>query len=151
MKFSSALVGAFASLALAAPPFAKRNSTASIDTGALNNLIFAQLDLNYLLSVNALDLALFQTLGLSNGLNVLAFEALFNSQTLDVATLLQFQQLSTLLAIAQSGALTAVDLSVLQLGGIDFKLADAIAAVELTQFVDASLGSQIQAIADGGE
>lgn len=149
MKFSTLLAGAFASIALAAPSRRAQNGT-SVDAAALNGLVFAQLDLNYLLGVNTLDLTLFQQLALTNNLDILAFQDAFNSDTFDVASLLRFQQLSTLLAIAGTGALTSFDLTGLPLGDINLQLIAGIASVDLTQFVEVALVPQITVISQQG-
>ncbi|KAM4056724.1 hypothetical protein HRG_003592 [Hirsutella rhossiliensis] len=134
MKISALLTGAFAALAVAVPAPAPAPVPNSSSSGALegrgafnakpfNNLVFNQRDLNYLLKVNSLNLQTFQGLAINNGLNVGAFQTLFAGNVFDVRALLQFQQLQTLLAVANVGVFNGVDLSraafnVIELGAL---------------------------------
>ncbi|OAQ86772.1 hypothetical protein VFPFJ_00846 [Purpureocillium lilacinum] len=157
MKFSTMFAGAFAALAVAAPapaPAPETDSTAlearrKFDAGNLNNLIFKQQDLNYLLSINSLDLGLFQTLGVNNNLDLLIFQELFNVQVFDINSLVRFAQLQTLLAISGTGVFNAFDLSTLNLGGLNLGLIGGVGGVQLGQFIDAGVIPQIGAIAGG--
>ncbi|KAJ6444413.1 Exocyst complex component Sec5 [Purpureocillium lavendulum] len=159
MKFSTLFAGAFAALAAAAPapaPGPDADTTGlearrKFDAGNLNNLIFKQQDLNYLLSINSLDLGLFQTLGINNNLNLLLFQDLFNVQVFDINSLVRFAQLQTLLAISSTGVFNAFDLSTLNLGSVNFGLIGGVGGVQLGQFIDAGAIPQIGAIAGGGE
>ena len=157
MKFSTLLTTTLGAVAIAAPaPAPESEVTAlaerkSIDFGQLNNLLFKQTDFNYLLNVNSLDLTLFQQLGRNNNLNVLLFQDLFNVNTFNLNSLLQFQQLHTLLTIAGTCALNSFDLSGLALGGLNLGLVNGIGGVDLTQFVNAGSIPQIEAIAKQGK
>ncbi|RSL52421.1 hypothetical protein CEP53_008097 [Fusarium sp. AF-6] len=115
--------------------------------GRGNELAFGQVDLNYLLKVNDLDLRLFQNLGRRNNLNVVIFQDLFLSKEFDLQSLLQFQQLSTLLSIAQTGIFDSFDLSRLSLGSVELGLIRDLGRVNLAQFIDQSLVPQITIIA----
>ncbi|KAF4469125.1 hypothetical protein FALBO_3996 [Fusarium albosuccineum] len=117
------------------------------DGGRDGQLAFGQLDLNYLLKVNELDLGLFQTLGRRNNLNVIVFQELFTSQQFSLESLLQFQQLSTLLSIAGTGIFDNLDLSRLSLGSVNLGLIQDIGRVDLAQFIDQRLVPQITVIA----
>lgn len=161
MKFSSILFGAFATLTAAAPALDKdiqlvkalapKGPKSINNAPKLNNLAFKQQDLNYLLKLNSLNLGLFQNLGINNNLDVLLFQELFNGGQFNLNALLQFQQLQTLLAIANTGVLDAVDLGGLALGGLNLGLINNLGGVDLSQFIDAALVSQIGAIAAQGE
>lgn len=157
MKFTTLLVGAFAAVAVAAPAaepedqsveVEKRNA---IDLGKVNNLNLKQQDLRYLQSVNGLDLALLQKLGLNNNLNVIQFQNLFNGQAFDINSILQFQQLQTLLTIAQTGVFNTFDLSTLNLGGLNLALINGIGGIGLGQFIPAAVTPQVTTIASGGK
>ncbi|KAI8714920.1 hypothetical protein NCS52_00998500 [Fusarium sp. LHS14.1] len=163
MKFSTIFVAAFATLAAAAPGFPAFQARAALNEsrdgrdgrdggrgGRDNELAFGQVDLNYLLKVNDLDLRLFQNLGRRNNLNVVIFQDLFLSKEFDLQSLLQFQQLSTLLSIAQTGIFDSFDLSRLSLGRVELGLIRDLGRVNLAQFIDQSLVPQITIIAQQG-
>lgn len=157
MKFSTVLAGAFAAFATAAPATTATTSNQAldkrlqIDASKLNGLKFKQDDLNYLLNINALDLTLFQNLGIKNNLNILVFQELFQAEAFNLAQLLQFQQLNTLLVIAGTGALNTFDLASLNLDILNLGLISDIGSVELTQFVNQAFVPQIQSIAKEGK
>ncbi|KAF4450604.1 hypothetical protein F53441_6265 [Fusarium austroafricanum] len=109
-------------------------------------LAFSQVDLNYLLQVNQLNLAKLQVLAQQNRFNVNVFADLFNSRDFSLNSLLQLQQLSTMLAIAETGIFDRLELSRLQLGGLNLGLIDNIAALNLGQFINAALKPQITVI-----
>ena len=150
MKFSTIIASTFAVLAASAPASVVEER-AVFNASQLNELSFNVTDFNYLLSLNALDLTRFQTLGVSNNLNILIFQDLFNAQVFSLNALLQFQQLSTLLAIASTGIFDKFDLSSLSLGDLNLGLINGIGAVDLAQFIDATLVPQIEIIANEGE
>ncbi|EJP69380.1 hypothetical protein MY5147_005966 [Beauveria neobassiana] len=151
MKFSTLIAAALGAVATAAPAPAAETAAlearSSFDFGQLNNLVFKQNDFNYLLNINSLDLQLFQQLGLNNNLNLLLFQDVFNVNSFDLNSLLQFQQLQTLLAIAGTGALNGFDLGSLALGGLNFGLVNGISGVDLRQFVSSSSIPEIESIA----
>jgi hypothetical protein len=156
MKFSTLLTATFGAVAIAAPTAPESGVTAlterkTVDFGQLNNLLFKQTDFNYLLNINSLDLTLFQQLGRNNNLNVLLFQDLFNVNSFNLNSLLQFQQLQTLLAIAGTGALNSFDLSALALGGLNLGLVSGIGGVDLRQFISAGSIPQIETIAKQGK
>lgn len=154
MKFSTLITAALGAVATAAPsPVAEPaalDERRTVDFGALNNLVFKQSDFNYLLNINSLNLQLFQQLGRNNNLNVLLFQDVFNVNSFNLNSLLQFQQLQTLLAIAQTGALNSFDLSSLALGGLNLGLVGGIGGVDLRQFVSSASVPQIETIAKQG-
>lgn len=150
MKFSTVFSVAFAVMASAAPASCPDKRLA-IDADQLNGLTFNQVDLNYLLNINAIDLTLFQKLGLKNNLDVLVFKDLFNADTFSLGQLLQFQQLNTLLAVAGAGVFDKFDLSRLELGGLKLGLIAEIGDIELTQFIKEASNPQIQKIAKQGK
>ena len=92
-----------------------------------------------------------ENLALQNNLDALIFQQVFNSQIFDVQSLLQFQQLHTLLAISQTGLLGGLDLASLQLGILDLGLINNIAGVNLAPFINAANVAQIQVIAQEGK
>ncbi|OAA61344.1 hypothetical protein ISF_05423 [Cordyceps fumosorosea ARSEF 2679] len=151
MKFSTLIAAAFGAVATAAPaaePASALEPRRSFDFGGqFNNLIFRQSDFNYLLNINSLDLGLFQQLGINNNLNLLLFQDIFNVNSFNLNSLLQFQQLQTLLAIAGTGALSGFDLGGLALGGLNLGLVNGIGGVDLRQFVSSTSIPQIESIA----
>ncbi|KAL0933138.1 uncharacterized protein CTRU02_212101 [Colletotrichum truncatum] len=147
MRFSTILVSAFAVFAGAAPT--TNEPRANVDLGRLNNLQgFKNLDLNYLLALNGLNLQGLGQLGQLNNLNVLTFQNLFAAQNFDLNSLLQLQQLSTLLAIQQQGVFNNVNLGNLNLGGLNLGLIQGVGQVNLGQFIDQALLPQITQIVE---
>lgn len=146
MKFS--IFATLATVATAIPTAEKRTK---IDTNQLNKLVMKQTDLNYLLGVNKLDLGLFQNLGIHNRFDIIQFQSLFNSGSFDLTSILRFQQLHTLLIIANTGVFNNFDLSTLNLGGIDLALINNLGGVNLGQFIDVSVVPQIQTISSEGK
>lgn len=161
MKTVAIVAGALASVAAAAPAMAKHDNakrtfgplSAGLNTGAglnnqLNGFLFNHLDISYVASINPLDLNRFESLGINNHLDIVSFAPLFNSPTFDLGSLLQLQQLSTLLGIASTGILDSFDLSTLPLGGLDLGLlGDPLQAFNLGSLLDPSLVPQILPIA----
>lgn len=154
MKFSAVFAGALATLASAAPTTstssdnkAGHEARAAIDVAQLNNLAFNSLDLGYLSTVNALDVAVLQSLAVNNNLNAAAFQPLFTAQVFDVNAALQLQQLQTLVALQQVGALGTADLSALQLGALQLGAISNVGAFNLGSLVDASLQPQLISVA----
>lgn len=156
MKFSTLIAAAFGAVVTAAPAPAPAPEHAALeerrtfDFGQLNNLVFKQSDFNYLLNINSLNLQLFQQLGRNNNLNVLLFQDVFNVNSFNLNSLLQFQQLQTLLSIAGTGALNGFDLGGLALGNLNLGLVGGIGGVDLRQFVSAGSVPQIETIAKQG-
>ncbi|KAF4865747.1 hypothetical protein CGCSCA1_v013861 [Colletotrichum siamense] len=145
MRFSTVFVSAFAAFAAAAPT--TNEPRANVDLSQLNNLQgFRNLDLNYLLALNGLNLQGLGQLGQVNNLNVLAFQNLFGAQNFDLNALLQLQQLSTILAIQQQGVFGNVNLANLNFGGLNLGLINGIGQVNLGQFIDQALIPQITQI-----
>ncbi|KZL80057.1 hypothetical protein CI238_08777 [Colletotrichum incanum] len=145
MRFSSIIVAAFAAFATAAPTTVE--TRANIDLGQLNNLQgFKNLDLNYLLALNNLNLGQLGQLGQVNNLNIGAFQGLFGAQNFDLNALLQLQQLSTILAIQQQGLFNNVNLAQLNLGGLNFGLIQNLGGLNLGQFIDQNLVGQISQV-----
>ncbi|TDZ22940.1 hypothetical protein Cob_v004235 [Colletotrichum orbiculare MAFF 240422] len=139
--FTSALAATSATAALTT------TSRASIDLGGLNNLQgFRNLDLNYLLALNGLNVQGLGQLGQANNLDLGLFQGLFAAQNFDLNALLQLQQLSTLLAIQQQGVLGNVNLGGLNLGGLDLGLIQGIGQLNLGQFIDQALVPRITQI-----
>ncbi|KAH8889890.1 hypothetical protein GQ53DRAFT_842763 [Thozetella sp. PMI_491] len=147
MKPATILVSALATLAAAAP--AKEVSERSnFDLSLLNNLnSFNQVNLDYLLNINSLQLGLLGQLGLNQNFNILSFQSLFQNNAFDLNSLLQLQQLQVLLQFQQLGVLNGFDLSSLALSNVNLGLLGNIGSLDLTQFIQASAIPQIQVIA----
>lgn len=147
MKFTGVIVSALATVAAAAPAKSAERRTSSVNLSGLNNLqSFGSVDIQYLAQVNSMDLNLLLDLGQNQGLNINSFDSLFQSSSFDLSNILQLQQLMTLLAIADTGALNSFDLSsidlsqqVLQLG-----LIDSLGSYSFSSLIDSSLVPQIQ-------
>lgn len=153
MKFSTILVSAFAAFSAATPTpevIAERGAVNSSSEANRNGLAFNQVDLNYLLKINDLDLRLLQTLSRKNNLNLQEFRDLFRADVFSLEVLLQLQQLSTLLAIADTGIFDRFDLSRLPLGDLKLGLIEGIARLDLAEFIDKALRPQIIIIAKQG-
>ena len=114
-------------------------------------LAFGQVDLNYLLKVNELNLVKLQTLSIKNNFDVNVFSDLFAADEFSIKSLLELQQLSTMLAIAETGIFDQFELSGLQLGGLNLGLIDGIGGLDLTQFIDAAARPKITVIAKQGK
>ncbi|KAM5385339.1 hypothetical protein ACJZ2D_000980 [Fusarium nematophilum] len=113
-----------------------------------------QIDLEYLLKINDVDLRLLVDLGRRNNLNVGIFEELFRSEVFSLESLLQLQQLSTFLAIAETGVFDRLDLSRLSLdtlGELNLGLIENIARVDLGQFIDDNVRPQIIVVVQQSE
>ena len=114
MKASTIFVSLFATMAAAAPVEVEKRT--QFDLSQLNNLNnFQQVNLNYLLNINSLDLNLLGALGQNNNFNILDFSKLFQAQQFDLQAILQLQQLQTLLQFGQIGVLNGFDLQNFQL------------------------------------
>ncbi|SPJ72047.1 uncharacterized protein FTOL_01775 [Fusarium torulosum] len=111
------------------------------------DLAFGQVDLNYLLEVNELNLVKLQELSGKNNFDITIFADLFASKDFSLKQLLELQQLSTMLKIAETGIFDEFELSKLELGGLNLGLIDGIASIDLTQFIDAALKPKITIIA----
>lgn len=110
-------------------------------------LAFGQVDLNYLLKVNELNLVKLQTLSIKNKFDINVFSDLFAADEFSIKSLLELQQLSTMLAIAETGIFDQFELSSLQLGNLNLGLIDGIGGLDLTQFIDAATRPKITVIA----
>ena len=152
MKAVSIIVGALAAFTTAAPTkeVAPRGS---FDINQFNGLNFGNQQFQYLGLVNNFDLALLQQLSINNNFNALQFSGLFSNNVFDLASLLQFQQLSTVLQLGQLGVFNQFDLSSLAFNQFNFALLqNSIGGLNLGGFIDQSLSPQLAAvIASGGE
>ncbi|EFQ33229.1 uncharacterized protein GLRG_08373 [Colletotrichum graminicola M1.001] len=144
MRFSSIIAAALAAVATAAPTTAVE-PRANVNLAQLNNLQgFQNLDLNYLLAINQLNLGGLNQLGQVNNLNLAAFQGLFASQNFDLNSLLQLQQLSTLLSLQQLGLFNNnINLAQLNFGALNFGLINNLGGVNLGQFINPNLVAQI--------
>jgi hypothetical protein len=114
-------------------------------------LAFGQVDLNYLLQVNELNLVKLKQLSGENNFDITIFADLFASKDFSLKQLLELQQLSTMLKIAETGIFDEFELSKLELGGLNLGLIDGIASIDLTKFIDAALKPKITVIAKKGK
>ncbi|KAL0769316.1 hypothetical protein CaCOL14_008624 [Colletotrichum acutatum] len=161
MRFSTIILSTLTAFAVAAPVADtleprqgngnnnnnNNNNKNNIDLASLNNLqSFRNLDLNYLLALNNLNLQGLGQLGQVNNLNLAAFQNLFAAQNFDLNALLQLQQLSTVLAIQQQGVFGNVNLAQLNLGGLNLGLIGGVGQVNLGQFIDQGLVGQINQV-----
>ena len=147
MKPVSIIVSALATLAAAAP--AKEvEKRSNVDLSGVNNLgSFNSVDIQYLASVNGLDLNLLSQLGSVNNFDILGFQSLFQSNVFDLNAVLQLQQLQTLLALGQVGVLNGFDLSTLSLNALNLGLVSNIGGFDFGGLIDASVVPQIQTVA----
>ncbi|KAK4231370.1 hypothetical protein QBC38DRAFT_246943 [Podospora fimiseda] len=156
MKAFTILVSALATLTAAAPVVSTTTevSTAEVDkrafafdVNAFNGLKgFQQVNLNYLLNINALQVGLLGNLANVNNFNILQFQALFQKQQFDLASLLQLQQLHTFLQIHQLGVLNGFDLSGLQLKQLQLGLLNNVGAIDLSQFISPNVIGQVTTV-----
>ncbi|KAK4165927.1 hypothetical protein QBC43DRAFT_314545 [Cladorrhinum sp. PSN259] len=153
MKVFTILVSALATLTAAAPAVAPATAEVdkrsfAFDANALNGLKgFNQVNLNYLLNINSLQLGLLGNLANVNNFNVLQFQGLFQQNQFDLGSLLQLQQLHTFLQIHQLGVLNGFDLGGLQLQQLQLGLLNNVGVLDLQQFISPSVISQVQTVA----
>ncbi|KAH6635365.1 hypothetical protein B0J18DRAFT_45456 [Chaetomium sp. MPI-SDFR-AT-0129] len=151
MKPVTFLVSALATLAVAAPAAPVTDLEArsfNFDINALNGLQnFQQVNLNYLLNINSLQLGLLGNLASINNFNVLQFQGLFQQQSFDIAALLQLQSLQTFLQIHQLGVLSGFDLASLQLQQLNLGLLNNVGVLDLQQFISPNVVGQVQTVA----
>jgi hypothetical protein len=144
MKASTIFVSLFATMAAAAPTEKRTN----FDLGLLNNLNnFNQVNLNYLLNINSLDLNLLGALGQNNNFDILGFQNLFQAQQFDLQAILQLQQLQTLLQFGQAGLFNGFDLQQLQLQQLQLGLLNNLGGVNFDQFISPNVVTQVQTVA----
>ncbi|KAK3318454.1 hypothetical protein B0H66DRAFT_238418 [Apodospora peruviana] len=144
MKASTIFVSLFATMAAAAPT----EKRANFDLGVLNNLSgFSQVNLNYLLNINSLDLNQLGQLGQLNNFDILSFQNLFQAQQFDLAAVLQLQQLQMVLQFQQLGLFNGFDLASLQLQQLQLGLLNNVGVLDLQQFVPQNVVAQVQTVA----
>ncbi|KAK4236985.1 hypothetical protein C8A03DRAFT_16425 [Achaetomium macrosporum] len=155
MKSVTVLVSALATLAVAAPAAPSTDldkRSFAFDLNAFNKFQgFQQVNLNYLLNINALQLQLLGNLANTNNLNILQFQPLFSQQVFDLQSLLQLQSLHTFLQISQLGVLSGFDLSSLQLAQLNLGLLDNVGVLDLQQFISPNVVTQVQTVASQGK
>jgi hypothetical protein len=148
MRFSSIIAAGLAAVATAAPTKVEERSSFDF-ANQFNNLQgFGNLDLNYLLAINGLNLDLFGQLAQNQNFNLLAFQGLFqDSASFDLQSVLLLQQLVDLQNFANLGLLGGFDLSGLNLNAFNFGLLQSgVGGLGLNQFIDQSFVPQIQQI-----
>ena len=157
MKVFTILVSALATLTAAAPAVAPATAEVdkrsfAFDANALNGLKgFNQVNLNYLLNINSLQLGLLGNLANVNNFNVLQFQNLFQQQAFDIQGLLQLQSLHTFLQINQLGVLSGFDLASLQLQNLNLGLLNNVGILDLQQFISPNVVTQVQTVASQRE
>lgn len=125
----------------------QNNGSNNVNFDQLNNLNFRQQDLNYLFKVNNLDLGLLQQLSINNGFNSLAFANVFNSNSFDINSLLQLQQLQTFLAVANTGVFSnSFNLGGFNLGGLNLGAINGIGGFNVGNVIDVAAIPQVQAV-----
>ncbi|KAK4103680.1 hypothetical protein N658DRAFT_484567 [Parathielavia hyrcaniae] len=153
MKPVTILVSALATLAAAAPaaPVTDLEERSfAFDVNAFNSFkSFSQVDLNYLLNINALQGQLdhLGNLASVNNLNIAQFQPLFQHQAFDISALLQLQSLHTFLQIHQLGVLSGFDLASLQLQHVNLGLLNNVGVLDLQQFISPGVVGQVQTVA----
>lgn len=154
MKPATLLVSALATLVAAAPAAPAAPATDleargfQFDASQFNGLNqFSQVNLNYLLNINSLQLQLLGNLASVNNLNILQFQPLFQQNSFDIQGLLQLQSLHTFLQINQLGVLGGFDLASLQLQNLQLGLLNNVGVLDLQQFVSPNVVGQVQQVA----
>ncbi|KAL2754471.1 hypothetical protein ACRALDRAFT_1076168 [Sodiomyces alcalophilus JCM 7366] len=159
MKFFTVVLTGLAATFVAAAPAAvveeapvtaltTLEARSTFDLSRLNGLQgFQNVDLNYLLRLNQVNLNLFHQLGQGQNLNLLAFSHLFNAQSFDVRSLLQLQQLHTVLAFHQQGLFNNLNLANLHLGGLNLGLIQNVHGIDLGQFIGRDVIGRVHDIA----
>lgn len=143
MKPVSIIVGALATLATAAPASEPRGA---VDLSQLNNFEFSNNNFAYLGVVNNLDFQLLEQLGQVNNLNLLEFQNVFAAQQFNLQSILQFQQLQTLLQFAQVGLFNQFDLSSLNFNQLNLGLINNLNGFDLNSQINAALVPQITSV-----
>lgn len=159
MKFSVVLTVLIATFVTAAPTavvdetpvtaLTTVESRSTIDLSRLNGLRgFQNVDLNYLLRLNRVNLNLLQQLGQVQNLDLLAFSHLFNARSFDVRSLLQLQQLHTILTFHQQGLFNSLNLTNLHLGGLNLGLIQDVHGIDLDQFIGRDVIGRVHEVAN---
>lgn len=148
MKPVTLLISALATFTVAAPTATDVDKRSfAFDINAFNGLKgFNQVNLNYLLNINAVQLGLLGNLAQFNNFNVLQFQGLFQQNVFDIQSLLQLQSLHTFLQIHQLGFFNGFDLASLQLQGLNLGLINNVGVLDLQQFITPSVVGQVQSI-----
>lgn len=148
MKFSTIFVSAFAALASAAPATRATSDVEprTFDASSLNNFAFNSLDFGYLSAINSIDFNLLAQLASVNGLNLNGFSNVFSNNVFDLNTLLQLQQIQMLVQLQSLGVLSGFQLNTLVLSPLNLGLINSIGGINLGQFVDQSLVTQLQGV-----
>ncbi|KAK3906270.1 hypothetical protein C8A05DRAFT_29834 [Staphylotrichum tortipilum] len=151
MKPVTFLVSALATLVAAAPAAPATDLEArsfAFDINSFNGLNnFNQVNLNYLLNINSLQLGILGNLANVNNFNILQFQPLFQQQAFDIQGLLQLQSLHTFLQINQLGVLGGFDLASLQLQQLNLGLLNNVGVLDLQQFISPNVVTQVQSVA----
>lgn len=145
MKPVTFLVGALATLVAAAPT--KEVSKRGGGFDGINNFNFANENFAYLSSIDSLDFALLAQLGSVNGFDVFNnFNGLFSSSAFDIQSILAFQQLQTVLQLAQVGVFNQFDLASLSFNSLDLGLINNIGGFDINSLINSAVVPQIQQV-----
>jgi hypothetical protein len=134
MKFSTVIVSALAAVVSAAPAQTQSEKRTALDISQLNNFGFSNQNFGYLGRINALNFDVITQLAAVNNFDALAFQSLFQNQVFNINSLLQIQQLQTLMQFAQLGVLSTFDLSTLTLQTVNLGLLGPVGQVDLASF-----------------
>ncbi|KAL2159942.1 hypothetical protein VTH06DRAFT_2075 [Thermothelomyces fergusii] len=152
MKPIAFLVSTLATLTVAAPAApasGPEERAVAFDINAFNGFqSLSQVNLNYLLNINSLQLTLLGNLASVNNLNIVQFQPLFQHQVFDIQGLLQLQSLHTFLQISQVGVLNGFDLATLQLQHLNLGLLNNISLIDLQRFISPEVAPRVKSIAD---
>jgi hypothetical protein len=158
MKPTAILVGALAAVASAAPTKVEERNAAfggnfGFDVSGVNNLQFANLDLQYLAAINGFGgFNNLQGLAINNGFNFNQFGGLFNNDVFDVSQLLALQQLVLFDQLASFQVFQQFDLSSLLFNQLNFGLINNVFGFNFNSIIDQALIPQISAVvSQGGE
>jgi hypothetical protein len=147
------IISALATLVAAAPTATDVDKRSfAFDINSFNGLKnFQQVNLNYLLNINSVQLGLLGNLANTNNFNIGQFQGLFQQQSFDIQALLQLQQLHTFLQINQLGVLGGFDLATLQLQQLNLGLLNNVGVLDLQQFIQPNVIGQVQSVASQRE
>lgn len=153
MKPSTMILGAFAALVSAAPAKEARGFNSNFNANDLSNFgfnSFNSLDFQYLSVVNGLDFNLLIQLAQLQNFNLGQFGNLFGSNVFDLNSLLQFQQLATLIQLSSLGVFGGFDLNDLLFNSLNFGLINNALSFDFGGIIDQSLVPQLSAVVQQG-
>lgn len=154
---ASIILGAMAAVATAAPTtkVESRNNNLDFsnfgDFSNINDFQFFNQDLQYLSLVNSLDFNVLAQLSAVNNLDVFQFGGLFQNDVFDLASALQFQQISQLVQLGSLGAFNSLDLSGLLFNQLNFGVLGAdVFNFNLGGLINQAVIPQVVAVVQAG-